>query len=66
MDIETLFKHFIAPLFPYIPRRAHPAARYEYSRRPEWLVDYLQERAVARRGRQADFRYKQAFGSKSS
>lgn len=66
MDIQTLFKYFIAPLFPYLPHRERAAQRYEYSRRPEWLVDQLQERAVARRGRQADFRHKQAFGSKSS
>lgn len=66
MDFITLFKHFCNPLIPYVGHRVREAKRYEFSQRPEWLSDLLLERAVARRGRQSDFRHKQTFGSHSS
>jgi hypothetical protein len=62
MDFITLFKHFLNPLLPYVGHRERVARRYEFSRRPEWLSELLLERAVERRGRQSDFRHKQAFG----
>lgn len=63
MDFITLFKYFLNPTLPYVGHRERPAKRYEFSRRPEWLSDALLERAVERRGKQADFRWKQAYGS---
>lgn len=66
MDFITLFKHFVSPLFPYLGHRERVAKRYEFSQRTEEQADRLLERAVERRGRQGDFRHKQAYGGPRS